>query len=658
MKLPHLLQIILLITLLAGTASASHNFDNTEKVFNVNSETHTLASIESVINNPSIVRNVGSTYYVNCSIDMDSSSKLTIENANVIWGSADYAIKGGTLSTNNADIKVYNYNLKRYITRNDADSSGVYIAPNRALVNNTRFQGIDYLEANVYPTGQKINNVSFYDCTSRSGVFVINPCTDVTVSGLVIRNVPACGLRILSTKGFLLENADIQHCGTYKDYTDGGGPTGAEGIEIYGDDSAPNYDTTLRNVYVNDTSYSAINTEGNGAVYRIKGYNVTVDWAAHNAFDLHGGSGHYLDGLKCSNGMEQSALYVSSYDTIIKNAVLTNNRGCCLEVDSPNTDNGGTWAVNNTFENITTYGDSRGIQVLSAKGNRFVNVKSYNPSDSYGCYLGSYDDFGYTFKPSDISIVDFSGNNIMWLEDGTGHKLVNSKWGSMILQRAQYQTYYYPNLIVKDESGNPVSGASIKCSNSVNGYGIAQTTFTTGSNGKLEGSRSNWLAIPSQTSITASKDGISKSITATPSESWYSASHASLQGPLQTIVLGVQGENNTTEPPITPPENNTTEPPIIPVNNTTVEPTEPDIPTAAFSASIRSGVMPIKVTFTDLSTGPIISRKWTFGDGYSSTMKNPTHTYKKVGNFNVSLTVKNAAGNDKLTKNAYIVVRG
>jgi PKD repeat protein len=287
-------------------------------------------------------------------------------------------------------------------------------------------------------------------------------------------------------------------------------------------------------------------------------------------------------------------------------------------------------------------------------------VKSYNPSDAYGCYLGSYDDFGYTFKPSDISIVDFSGNNIMWLEDGTGHKLVNSKWGDMILQRAQYQTYYYPNLIVKDESGNPVSGASIKCSNSVNGYGIAQTTFTTGSNGKLEGSRSNWLAIPSQTSITASKDGVSKSITVTPSESWYSASHASLQGPLQTIVLGVQGENNTTEPPVIPPENNTTEPPIVtPENNTTViQPTEPDIPNAAFSANVRVGTMPLKVTFNDKSTGPITSRKWTFGDGYSSTAINPTHTYKKVWNFNVSLTVKNAAGNDKLTKTAYIVVRG
>jgi beta propeller repeat protein len=81
------------------------------------------------------------------------------------------------------------------------------------------------------------------------------------------------------------------------------------------------------------------------------------------------------------------------------------------------------------------------------------------------------------------------------------------------------------------------------------------------------------------------------------------------------------------------------------------------IPVAAvFSASPTAGYTPLKVTFTDKSTGSPTSWKWSFGDGTYSTVKNPVHTYSKTGKYTVSLIVKNAAGSNTVTKSSFIVV--
>jgi len=84
--------------------------------------------------------------------------------------------------------------------------------------------------------------------------------------------------------------------------------------------------------------------------------------------------------------------------------------------------------------------------------------------------------------------------------------------------------------------------------------------------------------------------------------------------------------------------------------------TAPVKPVAAFSASPISGNIPLKVTFTDKSTGSPTSWKWSFGDGKTSTSKNPAYTYTKAGKYTVSLTVKNAAGSNTTTKKDYITV--
>jgi PKD repeat protein len=80
-------------------------------------------------------------------------------------------------------------------------------------------------------------------------------------------------------------------------------------------------------------------------------------------------------------------------------------------------------------------------------------------------------------------------------------------------------------------------------------------------------------------------------------------------------------------------------------------------PVANFSAPSSSGNAPLKVQFTDKSTGIPTSWKWSFGDGKTSTAKNPAYTYSKAGNYTVSLTVKSAAGTSTKTIKNHIIVK-
>ncbi|WP_292388766.1 PKD domain-containing protein [Methanosarcina sp. UBA5] len=77
---------------------------------------------------------------------------------------------------------------------------------------------------------------------------------------------------------------------------------------------------------------------------------------------------------------------------------------------------------------------------------------------------------------------------------------------------------------------------------------------------------------------------------------------------------------------------------------------------AAFSASPTSGPSPLNVSFTDNSTGSPIAWKWDFGDGNTSTEKNPVYVYSKTGRYTLSLTVDNSESSSTETRSRYIVV--
>jgi len=78
-------------------------------------------------------------------------------------------------------------------------------------------------------------------------------------------------------------------------------------------------------------------------------------------------------------------------------------------------------------------------------------------------------------------------------------------------------------------------------------------------------------------------------------------------------------------------------------------------PVAAFSGTPLSGSAPLSVTFTDQSLNSPSSWNWDFGDGGTSTLRNPMHVYSP-GTYTVSLTVQNGFGSDIEVKTNYISV--
>jgi PKD repeat protein len=80
----------------------------------------------------------------------------------------------------------------------------------------------------------------------------------------------------------------------------------------------------------------------------------------------------------------------------------------------------------------------------------------------------------------------------------------------------------------------------------------------------------------------------------------------------------------------------------------------PAAPNAQFTGSPTSGNFPLTVNFTDQSTGSILIRSWSFGDGDTSLTQNPSHAYQYAGVYSVSLTVTGSGGSDTETKTGYI----
>ena len=80
-------------------------------------------------------------------------------------------------------------------------------------------------------------------------------------------------------------------------------------------------------------------------------------------------------------------------------------------------------------------------------------------------------------------------------------------------------------------------------------------------------------------------------------------------------------------------------------------------PTAAFTGTNLAGCQPpLTASFTDQSAGAT-SWLWNFGDGTTSNLQNPTHTYNSYGSFNVTLTASSTTGcSNTLTKAAFVNV--
>jgi gliding motility-associated-like protein len=82
---------------------------------------------------------------------------------------------------------------------------------------------------------------------------------------------------------------------------------------------------------------------------------------------------------------------------------------------------------------------------------------------------------------------------------------------------------------------------------------------------------------------------------------------------------------------------------ITKTNYITVNPS----PSASFIADKQIACNPSNIQFTDASVpnaGTIVQWQWTFGDGGTSTLQNPTHQYTATGFYDVGLTVTSSTG--------------
>ena len=82
-------------------------------------------------------------------------------------------------------------------------------------------------------------------------------------------------------------------------------------------------------------------------------------------------------------------------------------------------------------------------------------------------------------------------------------------------------------------------------------------------------------------------------------------------------------------------------------------------PVADFTAPVTSRCEPpLTVNFQDLSAGGAVSWQWDFGDGGTSVLQNPSHTYTAYGSFNVTLIITSGSGcTDTIMQADFIVIR-
>jgi PKD repeat protein len=78
------------------------------------------------------------------------------------------------------------------------------------------------------------------------------------------------------------------------------------------------------------------------------------------------------------------------------------------------------------------------------------------------------------------------------------------------------------------------------------------------------------------------------------------------------------------------------------------------VPIAKFTTNSTIGTIPLKIHFTDQSKYAT-SWNWNFGDGSTSTLKNPVHTYTKPGKYQVILTINQ--DDLKISKTLIITVK-
>jgi PKD repeat protein/alpha-tubulin suppressor-like RCC1 family protein len=182
-----------------------------------------------------------------------------------------------------------------------------------------------------------------------------------------------------------------------------------------------------------------------------------------------------------------------------------------------------------------------------------------------------------------------------------------------------------------------VYNVKLKVSNPVNSDSLIKTGFIT----VYASAQAAFSASPSQgkDSLTVTFTDQSTGDISTWSWNFGDASTSSTRNPVHkynspgnyTVSLTVSGDGGSNTKTVT--------------NCVTVR----DTVTAEFSCNKVCGAAPLQVSFNDLSQGDASKWLWHFGDGDSSSLQNPVHTYKSPGLYTVSLNVTGQFGSTSST---------
>ncbi|MFN7973550.1 MAG: PKD domain-containing protein [Acidobacteriota bacterium] len=75
---------------------------------------------------------------------------------------------------------------------------------------------------------------------------------------------------------------------------------------------------------------------------------------------------------------------------------------------------------------------------------------------------------------------------------------------------------------------------------------------------------------------------------------------------------------------------------------------------ADFDATPTDGLVPLAVQFQSRCTGSVTSYLWDFGDGQTSSLQNPSHTYTAPGKFSVSLVAQGPVSRNTEYKDGFV----
>ncbi|PWR76236.1 PKD domain-containing protein [Methanospirillum stamsii] len=155
--------------------------------------------------------------------------------------------------------------------------------------------------------------------------------------------------------------------------------------------------------------------------------------------------------------------------------------------------------------------------------------------------------------------------------------------------------------------------------------------------------------------------GEAPSVTSIPAETTEIVPEESTEKTGEEIVSDPVIVDDKTESKISEPAISDMPPQLPEMMNPVV--TEPPVSSvsplvADFIADPLSGMVPLTVTFTDLSIGGPTLWSWDFGDGTTDTISNPVHQYMLPGTYSVTLTVSNTDGSASIIKEQYITASG